>query len=149
MKNVMKSWFLLIPLILGINSGCNSRVQTVPSEENPVFGPHGGPLVSLPEGQGMVEIALEPVKSGFRLVAYFYANAEMNSPLTPDPTQVRIELKEPGGGSFETILSPETQAGISKFVSSVGDFEIDPLIGTIYANFGGQPASFSFSGGIR
>lgn len=139
----------LLLLALGVMIGCQPSIQTVPPEDNPTFGPHGGPLVSLPDGQGMVEIDLESVSNGFRLVAYFYSSAELNSPFTLSLTNVRVELREPGGGSIEADLSPEPKPGESKYVSGVGEFETDPLIGTIYANIGGQPSSLFFSGGIR
>ncbi|CAN5913960.1 hypothetical protein BH23PLA1_BH23PLA1_21690 [soil metagenome] len=140
-------WMLVGALVIG----CSPPVQKVPPDGNPSFGPHGGPVVPLPGDLGYVEISQEPTSGGTRLVANFYASAELGEPLSPLPTEVRIDLEQPGGGSSQATLSPDPKPGVTRFASSSGnaDFEVDPLIGTLHVTISGQAVSVLFSGGIR
>lgn len=142
---------LLLSLAGVLSAGCGgSQEVEIAPEDNPTFGEHGGPLSALPGG-GAFEVATEATGGQTRLVAFFYASEAMDAPLSPAPTDVRIDLAMPGGESVAVPLAASgsgggpTQPG-ARFASQPGDYAFDPLVGTLNATIGGQPASVPFSG---
>jgi hypothetical protein len=136
-----------LAVILAFASGCGEGSQvTIAPEENPTFGPNAGPVAILPSG-GVVEVATEAAGNQSRLVAIFYSSDAMDSPLSPAPTDVRIDLAMPGGESTSVSLAPASGAGPgARFASGVGDYAFDPLVGTMNATIGGETVSVPFSG---
>jgi hypothetical protein len=126
-------------------AGCGGPGEVkINPEDNPVFGQHDGPLVSLPDG-GAVEVTTEQVGPQARVVAYFYADAKGNTPLTPSPTDVSVDLALPGGESMNIALTPG--GGDGRFASDPGDYVFDPFFGTINASVQGQPVMVPFTTG--
>ncbi|MEW4569132.1 hypothetical protein AB1L88_14805 [Tautonia sp. JC769] len=135
--------FALIACVL---AGCGGpREVKINPEDNPIFGPHDGPLVALPDDGGSVEVATEQVGAQARVVAYFYAGPEGNTPLAPVPTDVSVDLALPGGEATNIVLTPG--GGDARFASSPGDYVFDPFFGTINATVQGQPVSVPFRAG--
>ncbi|RUL82203.1 hypothetical protein [Tautonia sociabilis] len=137
----------IVPALLAVLllAGCGgpSEVDLAP-EDNPTFGPGGGPLSPLP-GDGAFEVGTEEQGGKVRLVVTFFASEEANAPLSPPPSGVSIDLALPDGSTEPVSLAPDP-SDPSRFVSSPGDYQVDPLLGTLNATVGGDPVSVAFSG---
>ncbi|QDV32755.1 hypothetical protein [Tautonia plasticadhaerens] len=146
-----RSILLLFSLTGLLGAGCGGpREVEIAPEANPTFGEHGGPLSALPGG-GFFEVTTEAAGGQARLVAYFYSSEAMDGPLSPLPSDVRIDLAMPGGESTSVTLAASAGGGGRdrpgvRFASEPGDYAFDPLVGTLNATIGGQPASVPFSG---
>jgi hypothetical protein len=113
-----------------------------------MFGPNEGPLVTLPGG-GVAEVYSEVVGETARLAVGFYGSDQLNSPLAPAPTEVKIDLDQPGGGTVPVALTPASGGTGTKFTSPPGDYVLEPLIGTLNATVNGQAVSEKFSGRLN
>ena len=145
---------IAIPLFVacGVLAGCSGP----PTADRTATrtGPHGGPAVPLPDGQGYGEVVIESEpnarKGGAPLVsAYFFRN-DLKAPLDALPTAVSVKLMEPGGGSTEFPLAHKPRAkdpaGAARFVSQPVSQPTDPLIGELTVTVGGRNVSLPFSG---
>lgn len=143
--NSIRSRVLTLGVVTCCLAGCGGPGEvSIAPEDNPIFGQHDGPLVSLPDG-GAVEVTTEQVGPQARVVVYFYQNTETYDPLTPAPSDVSVDLALPGGESTTIALTPG--GGEARFASSPGDYVFDPFFGTINATVQGQPVSVPFAGG--
>ncbi len=153
MKHTSSALFASFLLCLAISAGCGSPPAEVKPDQNPSFGPHGGPTAVLPEEKGVVEIVQQAGTGQTRLVAYFYSSKAMDSPLSPVPSVVQFTMKMPGGGSQDVTFTVEPKqgepGGEARFISKPGEYDVDPLIGTVSATIDGQPVTAELSGIIR
>ena len=140
-------------LLLALTAGCGSSPATVAPEQNPSFGPHGGPTAALPEEKGFIEIVQEPIGGQSRLVAYCFSTRDMASPLSPVPSSFQFSMDLPGGSAQEVAFTAEPKpgepGGESRFISQPGEFEVDPLLGTVTVTIEGQTLTAKLSGVIR
>jgi hypothetical protein len=104
---------------------------------------HGGTIVTLPNDRGFAEILVDSesakdrarkaqVKS--RLVAYFY-QSDGSSALSPDPTDVKIQIGMGGDGRLVDLAKESKEAG--KFASAAGAYP-DGFAGQLRASLDGQ-----------
>lgn len=140
-------------LLLALAAGCGSSPATVAPEQNPSFGPHGGPTAALPEQKGFIEIVQEPTGGQSRLVAYCFSTRDMASALSPVPSSLQFSMDLPGGGAqnvaFTAEPKPGDPGGEARFISQPGEFEVDPLLGTVTIAVDGQNLTAKLSGAIR
>jgi hypothetical protein len=120
--------------------------QVAPPAPTPSTGPHGGPAVPLPGDSGFGEVVVEPMPSRSAplnaRVAVYFLERDLKSPLSPPPTDVRLDLDLPGGESAALPLSPEPKAddaaGRGRFVSRPGPYLMDQVMGKLTATVSGQ-----------
>lgn len=141
---------IVILIGLGLLNGCG-RPET--PRLATATGPHGGPLVALPDGAGFGEIVLESASSRdprVRVVAYFL-DPGLKAPMALLPTDVMVALDFPDRPAEDAALAPEskpadrTGTGKGRFASKAGEYAVDPLMGAIRGMLGGRPFSVRFT----
>lgn len=147
----------LLPIIAATAcglSGCGASTGSG-GAVSPRFGPHGGPVVTLPDNAGFAEVVVESVvgkKVGLdaRVVAYFLEN-DLVTPLAKIPEDVKVKLTLPGEQSAELTMTheanPKDPAGNAQYVSVVGPYSTDQSMGEISGKLAGAAFSQPFSSG--
>jgi len=155
-----KSFLAILLAAAGLTVGCGS-----PELSSQVFkGTHGGTTFRLPDEKGFVELVNEPVVTDRHnpqptsIVAYFY-QANGKTAMSPSPTDVSFQIdpdarsRQRGkatAGSSTLPLSAEPKAddpaGISRFASKTGSYDLAGVRGTLKAKINSQDVSTAFMG---
>jgi hypothetical protein len=106
----------------------------------------------LPDGAGLAEIVIEPVKGAGRagsgserVVAYFLA-ADRTPWASPDPTDVSVRIEYPDRDALPITLKPDATPGSpGRFVSAPGTYMVEPLMGELTATLAGRALSARFA----
>jgi hypothetical protein len=142
-----------LALSLGIvASGCH-RAESVAIAPGPE-GPHRGLVLKLPENSGFAEIVVEAAdggtaRSGRNEVAVYFLGSDVKTPLTPSPTDVRIDLVL-GEAQTRKIVSlserPRSRdpSGKTRFSVPAPDGFDGTLGGKLTANLSGRSIEIAF-----
>ena len=131
---------------------CGCGTSSTSSSEAGPRAKHGGNIMALPDGKGLVELLIErlptekaapgtlPKGGKSRLLAYFY-QSDGAAALTPPPTDVTIHLGSADKGQ-DVKLTPQEQTE-GQFASEAGQYP-DELRGQLALNLGGQSLEAPF-----
>lgn len=149
----MRVFFAGLAVLFALGTaGCDRSVSPPPPPKDAaVAGPHDGVAYALPDGVGYAEVVNEPpvtdrAETPTSVVVYFLAS-DAKAPLTPSPTDVKLQIDRARKGSETLALKAEPKSGgANRFASAPGPNDVQALHGRLTAKLGGKPINILISG---
>ena len=144
---------LLALTLAGCGGGPGGSAAANPDTK---YGPHGGLAIPLPGEKGYAEVIAEtvpnPKPNAEGVIAVYFLQADLKSPLTPLPTGVTLSIKLPGSEDSKSLtLTPQPKAkdpaGSARVASPVGPYALDRIEGEFSASVDGAAFTKAFVSG--
>ncbi len=137
-------------------AGCGGSGGATTANPDTKYGPHGGLAIALPDEKGYAEVVAEtlpnPKPNAEGVIAVYFLQADLKSPLTPLPTGVTVKVKLPGTDEAKSLtLTPQPKAkdpaSSGRVASPAGPYALDRVEGEFSASVGGETFTKEFLSG--
>jgi hypothetical protein len=150
-KSLMRHALLFLSLVpAGICPGCGGPHTSTLPPSSPL---HGGILITLPEGQGYVELLNDKrERKGYAFqtdIVAFLLQPDQKTALSGKPSRVSVKLDTPRGPATIDLApkpDPADPAASAKYASELGPYELNQRGGEVTVAIDGKTLTAPFRG---